>query len=170
MIISNKQYTEAFYDAIKSNTQLEKLIMELEIILDNFAKIENILHNPKNNLSQIQQILAQNNISEPIINLLAILTANNDLKKLPMIFSGLKQKINAINKISEAKITLAKDINDQELNNIQKLLENVLGTKLTIKKNIDAKILGGIIVQIDTNLFDASLINSLTTLQKKLTI
>jgi len=170
MIISNKQYTEAFYDAIKSNTQLEKLIMELEIILDNFVKIENILHNPKNNLSQIQQILAQNNISEPIINLLAILTANNDLKKLPMIFSGLKQKINAINKISEAKITLAKDINDQELNNIQKLLENVLGTKLTIKKNIDAKILGGIIVQIDTNLFDASLINSLTTLQKKLTI
>ena len=68
--------------------------------------------------------------------------------------------------ISEAKVTVARDV---EINSgLMKSLNEIIGNKVEIKKQVDAGIVGGVVVRVDDTLIDASIKTQLENLNQEL--
>ncbi len=99
-------------------------------------------------------------------NFVKILSQAGDLGKYELIekeFELLEMKQQGI---SEAKVTVARDV---EINSgLMKSLNEIIGNKVEIKKQVDAGIVGGVVVRVDDTLIDASIKTQLENLNQSL--
>lgn len=99
-------------------------------------------------------------------NFVKILAQAGDLNKYPEIekeYHLLEMKEKGM---SSAEVTVAKDM---EVNaNLLKDLNEIIGNKLEIKKQVDEGIIGGVVVRVDDTLIDASIKTQLDSLNKSL--
>jgi F-type H+-transporting ATPase subunit delta len=99
-------------------------------------------------------------------NFVKILAQAGDLNKYQEIekeYHLLEMKEKGI---SSAEVTVAKDM---EVNaNLLKDLNEIIGNKLEIKKQVDEGIIGGVVVRVDDTLIDASIKTQLDSLNKSL--
>jgi len=99
-------------------------------------------------------------------NFVKILAQAGDLTKYKEIEKEYKLLEMKEQGISSAEITVAKEI---EINSgLVNQLNEIIGSKTEIKKQIDEKIVGGIIVRVDDTLIDASVKTQLENLNKQL--
>ena len=99
-------------------------------------------------------------------NFVKILAQAGDLNKYQEIekeYHLLEMKEKGV---SSAEVTVAKDM---EVNaNLLKDLNEIIGNKLEIKKQVDEGIIGGVVVRVDDTLIDASIKTQLESLNKSL--
>lgn len=99
-------------------------------------------------------------------NFVRILAANGDLGKHGEIEAEFRKLKLSEQGIKEAQVTVAKDI---EINNsLIKELNQAVGGKLEIRKNVDESIIGGVVVRVDDTLIDASVKRQLDNLNQNL--
>ncbi len=99
-------------------------------------------------------------------NFVKVLNQNGDLSKHAEIekeYHLLEMKEQGI---SEARVTVASDlkINSSLINQ----LNEIVGKKVEIKKQVDEGIVGGVIVRVDDTLIDASIKTQLNNLNRSL--
>ncbi len=99
-------------------------------------------------------------------NFVKVLSQNGDLGKFEDINSEFKKLQLSAQGIKEAEITVAKDIEFSSA--LIKQLNQVVGEKLEITKNVDESIVGGVVVRVDDTLIDASVKGQLDSLNKSL--
>ena len=99
-------------------------------------------------------------------NFVKILAQNGDLGKYDEISEAYKIMEMHAKGISQAEVTVAKDI---EINSaLINQLNEIVGNKVEIKKKIDSGIVGGVVVRVDDMLIDASVKGQLDKLNKEL--
>ena len=99
-------------------------------------------------------------------NFVKILSQNADLEKYSEIEVEYKKIIRKSDGITEAEVTVAREL---EINSgLMHQLNNIVGTKLEIKKKMDAGIVGGIILRVDDTLLDASVKTQINNLKQGL--
>lgn len=99
-------------------------------------------------------------------NFVKILAANGDLGKYQEIETEYKRVEREGKGIKEAEVTVAKDI---EINStLMQSLNEIVGNKVEIKKQIDQGIIGGVVVRVDDTLIDASVRGQLNKLNQSL--
>jgi len=99
-------------------------------------------------------------------NFVRILAQNGDLGKFEEIDAGFRKLKLASEGIKEAEVTVAKQI---EINSsMMQSLNEIIGNKVEIKKQIDESIIGGVVVRVDDTLIDASIKTQLNNLNKEL--
>lgn len=138
MKFTSQQYAQALYDAVHEANPKDH-----NLVLDNFVKV-----------------LAQ----------------AGDLGKYEIIEREFKLLEMKGKGISEAKVTVARDVemNSALIDQLNKIVRgNVaqapdLPSKLEIKKQVDAGIVGGVIVRVDDTLIDASIKTQLENLNQSL--
>lgn len=99
-------------------------------------------------------------------NFVKILASNEDLGKYEDIGAEFRKLQLLSQGIKEAEVTVAKDA---EINSslVHKLNE-IIGHKVEIKKQVDESIIGGVVVRVDDTLIDASVRNQLNNLNDRL--
>lgn len=70
--------------------------------------------------------------------------------------------------IVEVLVTSATPLSIEDKTNVTKTFHEKLGKKIRLKENVDASILGGMVVQVKDHLYDGSLKNKLDRFQTKL--
>ncbi|MDD5146186.1 MAG: ATP synthase F1 subunit delta [Candidatus Pacebacteria bacterium] len=97
-----------------------------------------------------------------------------ELKKQVGVFAGLLAKKGLLNKFdeivsdfqeyaakkegeTEVQITTSRQLNKRQADKIDKAIEKILGRKVRLNLLVEAKILGGLILQIGDKVFDGSL-------------
>ena len=99
-------------------------------------------------------------------NFVKILSQAGDLGKYEAIEKEFKLLEMKQQGISEAKVTVARDV---EINSgLMKSLNEIIGNKVEIKKQVDAGIVGGVVVRVDDTLIDASIKTQLENLNQEL--
>lgn len=76
---------------------------------------------------------------------------------LPDIANAFIGLYNDINKITTAKVTTAVAVSDAVINEVRAFIEKQTGKKVILETAINADIIGGLVIQMEDKLYDASI-------------
>src|SRR3989344_8641719 len=94
-------------------------------------------------------------------NFVAVLAENNDIRKFDEIASEF-HKLEVTDKgLKLAEVTSAHQLSKQQEHEIIEQLNTIVGSKVELKKQVDDRLIGGLVIRVDDSLIDASVKNSL---------
>jgi len=99
-------------------------------------------------------------------NFVKILAQNGDLGKYEEIDAEFRKMKLLSQGIKEAEVTISKEV---EMNSsLIHSLNEIIGSKVEIKKKVDESIIGGVVIRVDDTLIDASVKTQLNNLNNSL--
>jgi F-type H+-transporting ATPase subunit delta len=101
-------------------------------------------------------------------NFVEVLSLNNDIKMFPQIEEEFHKLELAKQGKKLAEVTTAHPISKENERDIIRELNKIVKGDVEIKKKIDDKILGGVVIKMDDQLIDASVKNDLNKLKDEL--
>jgi F-type H+-transporting ATPase subunit delta len=101
-------------------------------------------------------------------NFAAALAENNDLRMYPVIAEEFEKLELKEKGITVANVTSAKPLTKDTERHLIKELNSYIHGKVELKKKVDEQVLGGVIIQMEDTLIDASVRRSLDELKNNL--
>jgi len=169
-----RHYSQALFLCSKEEKKMEKFLEDLELVNATIKKnldLKKGLSNPEisfNNKVRLLKNVFKSRVSEKIYNFIYILIKNKDIKLLENILYNFKSKVLEEKNTIEARVFFASEPTKLEENRIVKILEERTKKKIKLKKTIDPKILGGVVIKIKDELIDLSLGQKLKMLYEDL--
>ena len=84
------------------------------------------------------------------------------------IDDGYKRLLDNCNGIEQAEVTTAIPLDDKDRQRLAEHLSAIVGKKVTLKTEVDSRLIGGIIARIGGKLLDSSTRSKLTALKREL--
>jgi F-type H+-transporting ATPase subunit delta len=104
-----------------------------------------------------------------LLNFLKILVEKGMLRGFSTCCSTYRRSYNKDHGISEATVISAVPLNDEQASALQAKLEKISGKKVLLSRKVDAKVLGGLSVELDGKLFDGTVGGRLDELRRRVT-
>jgi F-type H+-transporting ATPase subunit delta len=169
-------YARAFTDVVfDKKLDSAKVTAELKRLVDTWRESEELRHvwqNPAIPAEQkrdlLDAIVAEERISTPVRNFVAVLIDHRRITLLPKIAEHFEQEIYQRLGFAEAEITSARDLNDREKRALEAQLEKALGQKVKASYGRDRTILGGVIVKVGSTIYDGSVLGQLMKLRQQM--
>ena len=169
-----RRYAKALFEIASERKVLERLLNEVHSFsqsLDENPRFRFFLYSQdisqKEKTNKIEQVL-QDRVSNIFFNFLLVLLR----KKREFIFADIAREfqllVDKFNKKIRASATTAFPLDAKMLSNLKSILDQAFGLDVQIDNQVDATILGGIIVNVDGKLLDGSLRYQLQTLKRQL--
>ena len=172
---SAKSYSQALYELAleeKNIDDVEKNVVSLLKLISQSENFNSLIKDPTNN--QEDQINVINIIFEKF-------NLNNLLKKF-LNFLIVKRRFFYVEKILKdfviicsknrgeifAKLTVAKELNENQINKIKNDLSQNFGSEVKLKYNYDPDLIGGLIMQVESVMIDTSIKNKLQQIENKM--
>ncbi|MET1256491.1 F0F1 ATP synthase subunit delta [Aliikangiella maris] len=114
--------------------------------------------------------VCQDKLDEKGANLIKLLAQNGRLLTLPeieVLFNFLRSEFE---KTIEAQVTSATALNEQQITQLKEKLAAKLGRTVEVEVNVDADLLGGLIIQAEDLVIDGSVRGKLTKLSDTLNV
>lgn len=170
-----KRYSKALFEAASSANALEIVendVHELEKLIKDSSELLFVIHNRTYSVASLNRVFAdileKLNAHKVTHSFISLLIRNRRISSLSDILTFFFDLMRKENGQLIATVTTAREISSDILSK----LADVLGSRLDAKINIDAKvrpeIIGGLIVEVDSFRFDASLKTKLSELQHTL--
>jgi F-type H+-transporting ATPase subunit delta len=118
-------------------------------------------------IKTITEISNKMKLSREILNLMVLLIKNHRFSFLENIISAFFEKYSEYQGIKKISILTADELDNNMQKNIVIELKKVFGDKLDPIFHIDEKIIGGLVVKIGSQVYDASVATKLSRLEKK---
>lgn len=167
------QYAKAAFSAAKKSGLQDKFLSDLKLFSDNFSQeISKELSNPaisRENLVDVIAIFCEKlSINSKVADFLKIIAKARRIKYLKAIYQQFLKLYKSDKNILEVKLYSVTELDSDQLNQVKTLLQKKYPQKtIEINSIIDPKILGGIVIQIDSKVIDASLKNQLLSIEKE---
>ena len=129
-----------------------------------------IIENPKVPFD-LKAKLAEENLKgiDPLaLNLVFLLIHKNKIELADQITEEYEREVDEYNGIKRADVVSAIPVDDAYKKRLGQQLEEIIGSKLNIKFEVDPEILGGFVAKIDGKLIDGSIRNRLEILKKNI--
>ncbi len=162
------RYSLALYELAEENSELsvvEKNINDLLFIYNSNEELKNFIKNPtqsqSNQLTLINKLSVEMNLSKIVKNFLSILVTKRRIFFLNTIFKQFL--LLASKKRGELKASLisSKSLSSEELNSLNTEISKVLGTAINFDYKVDESLIGGLKMQIGSLMVDTSIKNKL---------
>ncbi|ADD67660.1 ATP synthase F1, delta subunit [Denitrovibrio acetiphilus DSM 12809] len=169
------RYAQALFSEAKSDGKAEDVIAQLSAISALYDASEDFKVLVKNPLikkeakqSVIDELKNRGALDEFLYKFLTLLVSKNRLSLLHLIAEqviamDMKDKGKA-----EAFVTVASPLDDASKSSLNDVLSKLTGKKITIRETVDASILGGVIAQVESSLYDASVKGQLNKIKEQL--
>ena len=165
----SRRYAKALFDITKENS-LEQIMFKevnniLEIIISE-KRFKKLLESPvltsKEQKLMIQGIFSVNDkkkiiVSEEIFKFFKVIASNRRLNILKNVLYSFSNLVKSMNQEVNVKVTSAVPLNENILLQIKGIFSNKTKKQINIVSYVDKSIIGGIILQIGSNLIDASI-------------
>lgn len=169
-------YARAFADVVFAD-KLEpaKIITELKWLVNALREsqeLREVWQNPAIPAEQkrdlLDAIVAQERISRRVRNFIAVLIDHRRIALLPKMVEHFEREINDRLGYAEAEITSARELGDREKRALEAQVEKAIGKKVRARYARDRGILGGIIVQVGSTIYDGSVLGQLRKLRQQM--
>ncbi len=140
-----------------------------------FQAVPDILetfHSPAIPRETKERVLAELMVRHPVhtiaSNFLRILLQQNRILYFPQIFQGYLKAVSERKGIVSAIVSTASPLSQQEMENLTGKLAGITGKSVNIESKTDASLLGGIVVQVGSTVFDGSIRTRLNSVKRRL--
>ena len=172
---SAKSYSQALYELASEEKKLndvEEHAISIIMLISQCEDFNSLINDPTN--KQEDQLNAINLIFEKF-------NLNNLLKKF-LNFLVMKRRFFYVEKILRdfvmicsknrgeisAQLTVAKELNENEINKIKDELTQNFGSNVKLDYNYDPDLIGGLIMQVESVMIDTSIKNKLQQIENKM--
>jgi len=166
------RYAHALYDFSLETGSLENVyhdIRQIQKIVTAHKELKNILESPiipKDKKQNIIKEIFQKEINEVTFRFFTLIIKKNRIPQLLMICRQFIKLYYKKHNIKEAFITSAQPLPEEKIHYLKNYLEKDAPYTVILHLSVDPKIIGGLIIRIDDQYYDASIqtkINKLKT-------
>ena len=172
---SVKSYSQALYELAseeKSLNEIEEHVVSIARLISKSEDFKLLIKDPTNKkedqISVIDVVFEKfnlNNLLKKFLNFLIIKRRFFYVEKILNNFITICSKNRG--EIS-AKLTVAKQLNESEINKIKNELSKNFGSDVKLNYNYDPDLIGGLIMQVESIMIDTSIKNKLQQIEKKM--
>jgi F-type H+-transporting ATPase subunit delta len=171
-----KRYALAIFDIAKEqNTidQIEQQLVTVKNTLQNSDELTAVLEHPKVTKGKKKQLLNDvfsSIISKEVLNTLYLLVDRKREEVVAELVSQYTLLANEERGIADAVVYTVKPLSESELSALTQAFSKRLGKKsLRIQNIVDEKLVGGVKLVAENQVFDGSVLGQLTRIQRELT-
>ncbi|TCK62520.1 ATP synthase F1 subunit delta [Seleniivibrio woodruffii] len=169
------RYADALFQEAKAENKLEQVIAQLSAVSaasEQSADFKTLIKSPLIGKAEKQAVVdvlkSKGMIDEFLYKFLKLLVSKNRLSLLELISSEIKAMDRKAKGEAEAVITVATAMDEASKSTLKAVLDKITGKKITITENVDPSILGGVIAQVESSLYDASVRGQLNKIKEQL--
>lgn len=163
-----KPYVDALFDVAGSLEAVEALLPSLRALGETLAasaELRDVLYDPgvsRETKRGVLDAVAERVGAEPLASRLAgTLLLNRRLPRLAEVLAALRHRLDLERRLVEALVKSAAPLDAAQREALQKVLEARTQRKVRLAPAVDPSLLGGFVVQIGSEVWDASLSNRL---------
>ncbi len=165
-------YADAMYEAARAAKAQAEVLADVETLkkaLQDDSQIVKMLANPlwktEAKKEAVSEIGKHFGFSTVTVNSLRVAADNNRLNLLPEILARYTSLFYAANNIAEVSVTSAARLKAEQDGRLKQALEKWLQKKVVIKYTIKPEILGGLLIECGSMMFDDSVKGKLEKLE-----
>ena len=169
------RYSLALYElAIEANMLSEIEVHSISIIslIDLSEDFKSLIKDPTNNkedqLNVLKKISEQYQLNELLTKFLNFLISKRRLFYVDKILKSFVETCSVKRGELKAELTSAKDLTENEVDNIKEVLTKNFSSKIKLNYKHDASLIGGLIVQIGSTMVDTSIKNKLQQIENRM--
>ena len=117
----------------------------------------------------LAELMAKYPVSTATSNFLRILLQHNRIRYFHAIAEGYSKSVNERNGIVSARVTAAAPVSRENLKILEAKLAAITGKLVNVESKTDVDLLGGVVVQIGSTIFDGSIRTQLAEMKRRLT-
>ncbi len=102
-----------------------------------------------------------------LLNFIKILCENGTINELPSCVRQFTKRYNEANGISEAYVTSAVELSDDQKESLRRKLEDISGRKIILIEKVDINTVAGLKVELDGKQFDGTVSRRIKTIRKQ---
>ena len=169
-----RRYANALADIVIRSDEEETVKSELRV-WEELIKANNdlkalvsptIKHKLKQNALDV--VIAKTRPTLTTANFLRVLVQNRRLRNLPEINSQLEKVLNERGGSVRANITSARELSDGERSELIQNLVKLTGRQVKPRYHVDSGLIGGVVTQIGSTVYDGSVRKTLENLREEL--
>lgn len=170
--VAAKRYAKALFDLAQQHATLDAILAEFQSflqLLEQSPELKFIIEHP--NDRQRERVLSRlfkQQVSELFLSFLFLVLKNRRHRLLPQIYDDLQSRHDALNHRVRAIATTAIPLSEHKLSELSREIARYINADVRLENNIDPSILGGIIIQLNGQVFDASLSAQFNKLKQSL--
>jgi F-type H+-transporting ATPase subunit delta len=169
------RYAKSLADVVFEENIEPEVTGNLETYNEIFQVVPDILrvfHNPAIPNEAKEKVLAELTAQYPIhaiaVNFLRILLKHNRIYYFEHIFKSYLKAVNDHKGIVTAVVSTASPLSQQELKSLAEKLAGFTGKIVNVELKTDSNLLGGIVVQVGSTVFDGSIKTQLAAVKRRL--
>jgi len=167
-----KRYATALLSVARGSENLESVQRDLACItqtITGFPKLQEAFDSPVIEPSKKKALFAKLQeklkLDSAVVNLIRILIDQNRMPILPILATLYRDMTDQALGQVRVQVRVAAPLGSDE-EKLQKILEKSLGKKVLLESQVDPSILGGLKVQVQDQVFDATLKNDLEKIKE----
>lgn len=169
------RYAEALFQEAVAENKLADAIAQLTSVTamyESSSEFRTLIKSPVIGKAEKQAVVdvlkTQGVIDGFLYKFLSLLASKNRLSLLELITNEVTAMDRRVKGEAEASVKVAVAMDDASKQALKQTLDKITGKKITIKETVDASILGGVIAQVDSSLYDASVRGQLNKITEQL--
>lgn len=174
-----RPYAKALFKQAEQQQKLHHWLPVLAMLSDavNNDSMQAVLHSPYYQNDQRQSILLavieaipelEQEFSILIKDFIQLLTMNGRLALLPDIYQLYVKQLEQYEGVVTAHVRSARPLLESEVSSVKAYVEKTLRAKAQLELNVDATLIGGVVVQVGSWVMDGSVSNRLARLSESL--
>jgi F-type H+-transporting ATPase subunit delta len=117
----------------------------------------------------LAELLVRHPVSKTTANFLRVLLSHHRIRYFPEIYVYYTKTVNERKGIIAAQVTSAVPLTDSQLAGLKESLARSTGRMVTVAAETDADLVGGLVVQIGSKVYDGSIRKQLAEMRRRLT-
>ena len=169
------RYSLALYElAAEANTLSEIEVHSASVIdlISSSEDFKSLIKDPTNNkedqLNALNKIFEQYKLNRLLIKFLSFLISKRRFFYLDKILKSFVETCSIKRGELKAELTSAKNLSENEVNNIKEELTKNFSSKIKLNYKHDASLIGGLIVQVGSTMVDTSIKNKLQQIENRM--
>lgn len=169
------RYAQALFEDAKAEGKTQEIISQLVGLSSLYMSSEDfklLVKNPliskKDKQTVIDSLKNKGVIDEYLYKFISLLVSKNRLSILNLVAEQVISMDMKDRGEAEAVVTVAASMDEVSKKSLNDVLNKVTGKKITIKEQVDASILGGVVAQVESSLYDASVRGQLNKIKEQL--
>jgi F-type H+-transporting ATPase subunit delta len=169
------RYARELFDVTWRQGKAQEVAEELETIVhaarDYQSQVRPLFHPlvPKaNKLATIRTFSSKAGVSKATAVLLEALVQFHATHLLGAVTSAFRERLNRKLGIVRARVTTATALPPEKAEALRARLSEVAGSQVTLGMHVDPSIIGGVVTQIDSTVYDGSVTRQLARMRQKL--
>ena len=170
--IHTRRYAQAVFEIALETKELDRWQSDLQRIAS-LAEADTLvafLESPKIQFDDKAKLLSEQlkDVNPLVLNLVYLLAARGILRSLGDIANDYQQLLNSYRGIETAEVFTATGLEERDKQRLAEHLSAMVGKKVTLKTEVEPRLIGGVIAKIGGKLLDGSTRSKLDALRKEL--